>query len=294
VDRGQGWLAGRTAVVTGGAGGLGLALARRAHARGMRVVLADVEEEALARAVESLRATGAEARGEVVDVADDGQVAALAHRCFAGGGEVGLLVNNAGVGGGGLLWEASDREWRWVLGVNVLGVASGIRHFVPRMLEAERRGLPGHVVNVASAAGWLSPPLLGVYAASKAAVIATGEALFHELRSAGSRIGVTVACPAFFPTGIARSERNRPAHLADDGPRTPSQEQARAAVERAVAAGRQGADDVAARILDAVEEGRFHVFTHLGTMESVRARTEAALAGEDPPDPYRRPRPAQG
>ncbi len=273
-------------MITGGASGLGLEMARRAHELGMRIVLADVEEEPLARAVAGLRDAGAEAWGERVDVADDAQVEALAARALALTGDVGLLVNNAGVGGGGYVWETSEREWRWVLGVNLLGVVHGLRHFVPPMLEAERRGRPSHVVNTASVAGWLSPPTLGAYSVSKHAVVALTETLFHDLRMAGSRIGVSLLCPAFVPTGIARAERNRPPDLADHAPRTASQALARETVERAVAGGRITAAEVARLTLDAVREDRFYVFTHPQILPSVRARMEAALSGRDPADPY--------
>jgi NAD(P)-dependent dehydrogenase (short-subunit alcohol dehydrogenase family) len=279
-------LAGRTAVITGAASGLGLEMARRAHALGMRLVLADVEPAPLARIVDEVRAAGGFALGEAVDVAVDAQVARLADRAFGETGDVGLLVNNAGVGGGGYVWETGEKEWRWVLGVNVMGVVHGIRHFVPRMLEAEARGIPSHVVNTASIAGWLATPMFGVYNVSKHAVVALSETLFHDLRTAGSGIGVSLLCPAFVPTGIARSERNRPADLSEAAPETASQVRARAAVERAVAGGRIGAADVARMTFEAVADDRFYIFTHPQILPSVRARLEAALSGGPPADPY--------
>jgi NAD(P)-dependent dehydrogenase (short-subunit alcohol dehydrogenase family) len=279
-------LAGRTAVITGAGSGLGLEMARRAHALGMRLVLADVEPGPLARAVEEIRAAGGFALGEVTDVADDAQVARLADRAFAETGDVGLLVNNAGVGGGGYVWETGEKEWRWVLGVNVMGVVHGLRRFVPRMLEAEARGRTSHVVNTASIAGWLATPMLGVYSVSKHAVVALTETLFHDLRMAGSGIGVSLLSPAFVPTGISRSERNRPPDLSDAVPWTASQARAHAAVERAVAGGKVGAADVARMTFEAVLEDRFYVFTHPQILPSVRARHEAALSGGPPADPY--------
>jgi NAD(P)-dependent dehydrogenase (short-subunit alcohol dehydrogenase family) len=201
-------LAGRTAVITGAASGLGLEMARRAHALGMRLVLADVEPGPLARLVEEIRAAGGFALGEVTDVADDAQVARLADRAFAETGDVGLLVNNAGVGGGGYVWETGEKEWRWVLGVNVMGVVHGLRRFVPRMLEAEAGGRTSHIVNTASIAGWLATPMLGVYGVSKHAVVALTETLFHDLRMAGSGIGVSLLSPAS-PTR-RRGPRPRP------------------------------------------------------------------------------------
>jgi NAD(P)-dependent dehydrogenase (short-subunit alcohol dehydrogenase family) len=279
-------LSGKTAVITGAASGLGLEMARRAHALGMRLVLADVEPEPLSRIVNEVRGAGGVALGEVVDVAEDAQVARLAARAFAELGEVNLLVNNAGVGGGGYVWETSEEEWRWVLGVNLMGVVHGLRHFVPRMIEANARGVPGHVVNTASIAGWLATPMLGVYSVSKHAVVALTETLHHDLRLAGATLGVTLLCPAFVPTGIARSERNRPSHLAGAAPRTPSQARAQAALERAVAGGKIGASDVARMTFDAVAEDRFYVFTHPQILASVRARHEAVHAAAPPADPY--------
>jgi NAD(P)-dependent dehydrogenase (short-subunit alcohol dehydrogenase family) len=279
-------LAGRTAVVTGAGSGLGLEMARRAHLLGMRLVLADVEPAPLARIVDEVRAAGGFALGEVVDVADDAQVARLADRAFAETGDVGLLVNNAGVGGGGYVWETGEKEWRWVLGVNLMGVVHGLRHFVPRMLEAEARGIGSHVVNTASIAGWLATPMLGVYNVSKHAVVALTETLFHDLRLAGSRIGVTLLSPAFVPTGIGRSDRNRPADLAEAAPPTRSQVRAQAAVEKAVAGGKIGAAEVARMVFEAVADGRFYVFTHPQILPAVRARHDAALSGGPPADAY--------
>ncbi len=279
-------LAGRTAVITGAGSGLGLAMARRAHALGMRLVLADVEPHALARAVDEVVSKGGFALGEVVDVADDAQVARLADRAFTATGDVGLLVNNAGVGGGGYVWETTEKEWRWVLGVNLMGVVHGLRHFIPRMLAAEARGVPSHVVNTASIAGWLATPMFGVYNVSKHAVVALTETLFHDLRTAGSAIGVSLLCPAFVPTGIARSGRNRPVELAEASPPTPSQVRAQAAVEKAVAGGRISADEVAGMTFDAVAEERFFVFTHPQILPAVKARHEAVLSGGPPSDPY--------
>jgi len=279
-------LAGRTAVITGAGSGLGLEMARRAHLLGMRLVLADVEPAPLGRIVDEVRATGGFALGEVVDVAQDAQVARLAERAFGETGDVGLLVNNAGVGGGGYVWETGENEWRWVLGVNVMGVVHGLRHFVPRMREAEARGIGSHVVNTASIAGWLATPMFGVYNVSKHAVVALTETLFHDLRMAGSRIGVTLLSPAFVPTGIARSDRNRPADLAEAAPQTPSQVLAQAAVEKAVAGGKIGAAEVARMVFEAVADDRFYVFTHPQILPAVRARHEAALSGGPPADPY--------
>ena len=289
---------GKVAVITGGGSGFGAAFARQAQRLGMRIVLADVQADALEQQVEALRREGAEVIGVRCDVSSDAEVARLAEAAYGRFGAVNLLFNNAGVAGtGGYLWENSEADWRWTLGVNVMGVAHGIRRFVPRMIAAGLDEEGGHIVNSASIAGWLCAPLLGVYNASKAAVVSASETLYHDLKLAGSRIGVSVLCPAFVPTAIFASERNRPADLANADAPTASQRLARAAGEKAVAGGKFSADDVAAQTFEAIRARRFYVFTHQQIMPAVRARLDAALEGADPADPYAgrpgaRPRPA--
>jgi short-subunit dehydrogenase len=172
------------------------------------------------------------------------------------------------------------------MGVNLMGVVHGVRHFIPRMLAANARGEPGHVVNTASMAGWLCPPLMGVYNVSKHAVVALTETLFHDLRLAGSTIGVSLLCPAFVPTGIADSHRNRPQDLSDDSGTTSSQQMAHESMVKAVTHGKITAAQVAELTFDAVRGNRFYVFTHPKIMPGVEARVQAALAGTDPADPY--------
>ncbi len=288
---------GKVAVITGGGSGFGAAFARHAHSLGMRLVLADVQADALDCEVRALQGAGADVIGVRCDVSSDSDVARLAQTAHDHFGTVNLLFNNAGVAGtGGYLWENSEADWRWTLGVNLMGVANGIRHFVPRMIAAGLDAESGHIVNSASIAGWLCAPLLGVYNASKAAVVSVSETLYHDLRVAGSGIGVSVLCPAFVPTAIFASERNRPAELANAAAPTASQRLARAAGEKAVAGGRIGADEIAAQTFDAIRAARFCVFTHPQIMPQVRARLDAALAGAEPSDPYAgrpgaRPRP---
>jgi NAD(P)-dependent dehydrogenase (short-subunit alcohol dehydrogenase family) len=276
---------GRVAVITGAGGGFGQAFARRAAQLGMRLVLADVQRDALDAIVDELRESGVAVLAEVVDVAVEAQVARLADRAFAEYGAVNLLMNNAGVGCGGYLWENTGHDWQWVLGVNLMGVAHGVRHFVPRMLAAEARGEPGHIVNTASMAGWLSPPLMGVYNASKHAVVTLTETLYHDLRLAQSGLGVTLLCPAFVPTGIAQSHRNRPEALGDTA-RSQSKALAQASLEKAVAGGKQSAVDVARATFEAIQDRRFYLFTHPQILPGVQARIDAALGGADPADPF--------
>jgi NAD(P)-dependent dehydrogenase (short-subunit alcohol dehydrogenase family) len=279
-------LNGKVAVITGAGSGFGREFARLGAREGMKLVLADVQREALDAVVAELKGAGADVIGEIVDVADSGQVARLADRAFQAFGPVHLLMNNAGVGGGGYLWENTDKDWSWVLGVNLMGVVHGIQHFVPRMLEANRHGTPGHIVNTASMAGWLCAPLMGVYNVSKHAVVALTETLHHDLRLAGSTIGVTALCPAFVPTGIAESHRNRPKTLMNPTPQTTSQKMAQAASEKAVSSGRMTAEQVAQMTFDAVRNDRYYVFTHPQILPSVEARFVAAVHGDAPADPF--------
>jgi NAD(P)-dependent dehydrogenase (short-subunit alcohol dehydrogenase family) len=279
-------LADKVAVITGAASGFGRELARLAARYRMRLALADVQHDALESVIMELKRTGAVVISDVVDVAQSTQVQRFADHAFAAFGNVHLLFNNAGVGGGGYVWENTDRDWQWVLGVNLMGVVHGVQHFVPRMLEANRRGEPGHIVNTASIAGWLSAPLMGVYNVSKHAVVALSETLHHDLRLAQSTIGVSVLCPAFVPTGIAHSHRYRPAELSNVDVPTPSQRIAQTASEKAVSSGKLTAVEVAQQTFDAIRDNRFYVFTHPQILGSVRARFEAVLNGNSPADPY--------
>jgi len=279
-------LEGKVAAITGAASGFGRELARLAAKQQMRLALADVQRDALDIVVKELKRNGAVVISDVVDVAQPAQVQRFAEHAFGAYGNVNLLINNAGVGGGGYLWENTARDWQWVMGVNLMGVVHGVQQFVPHMLEANRRGEPGHVVNTASVAGWLAAPLMGVYNVSKHAVIALSETLYHDLRLAQSSIGVSVLCPAFVPTGIAQSFRYRPAELLNSEEVTASQRIAQSASEKAVAGGRISAQEVAQLTFDAVLDDRFYIFTHPQILPSVRARFDAVLSGAAPADPY--------
>ena len=166
-----------------------------------------------------------------------------------------------------------------------MGVVHGMRHFMPRMIEANARGEPGHIVNTASIAGLLCPPLMGVYNVSKHAVVALTETLYHDLAVAKSTLGVSVLCPAFVPTGIAQSHRNRPRDQAGAAP-TASQRKAQATIEKAVTSGKMTAEQVAQITFDAIRADRFYVFTHPKIMTSVEARFASIVAGGAPADPY--------
>jgi NAD(P)-dependent dehydrogenase (short-subunit alcohol dehydrogenase family) len=255
-------LNGRVAVVTGGASGIGLALGARFVAEGMKVVLADVEAEALEEATGKLRADGADVSSVVTDVTDAEAVQALADEVMARHGAVHVICNNAGVGGGGLSWEAPLSTWEWVIGVNLWGVIHGIRAFVPLLLQQEE----GHVVNTASVAGLVAAPFMGPYNASKHAVVGLSETLHHELSFIGANVKVSVLCPGWVNTRIADSERNRPAHLAAEAPAMAAEGGAQATTMRdmleAIIAQGMSADEVAGKVLDAIHDEQFWVLTH--------------------------------
>nr|WKF56044.1 Putative oxidoreductase SadH [Paraburkholderia busanensis] len=305
---------GKVAVITGAASGFGRAFADKGAAFGMKLVLADVNPDALAQTVDALRAAGAEAIGVPTDVARASQVEALAQAALDAFGKVHLLFNNAGVGSGGFLWESSANDWEWVFGVNVMGVAHGVRVFAPIMLA---QGEPAHIVNTASVAGLLSPPAMGIYNASKHAVVSLTETLYHDLLLAqagqvaqavqasqtsqasqaeqatppttaqhvSGPVGCSLLCPAFVPTGIANAERARPASLRNEGAPTRSQIAAGKQLQRAVQSGKLSAADVADITFEAIAARRFYVITHPGIMATVELRHEDIEHLRNPTDP---------
>jgi NAD(P)-dependent dehydrogenase (short-subunit alcohol dehydrogenase family) len=273
---------GKVAVITGAASGFGRAFAEKGAALGMKLVLADVDENALTQTVDALRASGADAIGVPTDVSDPMQVEALALAALDAFGKVHLLFNNAGVGAGGFLWESSANDWAWVFNVNVMGVAHGVRVFTPIMLRQDE---PAHIVNTASVAGLLSPPSMGVYNASKHAVVSLTETLYHDLKLVGGQVGCSLLCPAFVPTGIADAERARPDTLRNDAAPTRSQLAAGKQLHRAVQSGKRTAADVADMTFDAIKAGRFYVLTHPGILDTVRLRHEDIEQQRNPTDP---------
>ncbi|WP_206952221.1 SDR family oxidoreductase [Trinickia acidisoli] len=273
---------GKVAVITGAASGFGRAFAQKGAALGMKLVLADIDGDALGELVEALAEAGADVIGVPTDVSDGTAVEALAHRALDAHGKVHVLFNNAGVGTSGFLWEMSANDWSWVFGVNVMGVAHGVRVFTPIML---RQNEPAHIVNTASVAGLISPPAMGIYNASKHAVVALTEALYHDLRRAGATVGCSLLCPAFAPTGIAQAERARPARWRNDAPPSASQLLAGRELRKAVRSGRLSAADIAEATFDAVRADRFYVITHPAIMASVRVRHEDIEQMRPPTDP---------
>jgi NAD(P)-dependent dehydrogenase (short-subunit alcohol dehydrogenase family) len=275
----------KVAVITGGASGLGLAMARVFAAEGMKLVLADVEEESLRRVETDFRKAGLPVVGLKTDVSRAQDVERLAEKTLATFGGVHVLCNNAGVAPGGVVWENTLPDWEWVLGVNLWGVIHGVRAFLPIML---RQDTECHVVNTASVAGLLSVPGMGAYCVSKHAVVTLSECLYHDLAQKEAKIGVSVLCPAYVPTGISDSERNRPAHLRNAPRAKTSEEQEREEqMRKAVASGRVSAEDVAKRVLEAVKENRFYILTHPKIKGAIQMRMEDILAERAPTDTSR-------
>lgn len=270
-------LAGKVAVVTGSASGIGLAVARQLGADGMRVMLADVEEPALAAAAGALASEGIDVAATVTDVSDADSVQSLASATLDRFGTVHVICNNAGVAGGGASWQLPMSTWNWIMGVNFFGVVHGIRAFLPHLIAQGE----GHVVNTASVAGLVSGPWLGPYSASKHAVVAVSESLHHELATIGSPVGVSVLCPGFVRTRIADADRNRPARYSADVQEQPGQQEIMDAARAATAAGTDPAA-IATAVRDAIVAGRFWILTHADFGERIIARFSGAVAGRNP------------
>ncbi|MEP7303009.1 MAG: SDR family oxidoreductase [Caldimonas sp.] len=278
---------GRTAVITGAGSGFGLEASRIAARRGMNVVMADVQADALERAAAEIGSLGVEVMAQRLDVSKASEVEAMGRAVQARFGAPHVVFNNAGVGAGGLIWESTLADWEWVLGVNVMGVAHCVRVFTPMMLEAAARdpGYEGHIVNTASMAGLLNPPNMGVYNVSKHAVVSLSETLYQDLRLVTEQIGASVLCPFFVPTGITGSERNRPGDLPAQKP-TRSQLIGKAMIDRAVGSGKISAADVAGFVFEAIEAGRFYIYSHPKALASVQTRLEDIVQARNPTDPF--------
>ncbi|CAN5695006.1 SDR family NAD(P)-dependent oxidoreductase [soil metagenome] len=274
-------LAGKVAVVTGAASGIGRALVDRFAAEGMRVVLADIEAGPLEAATAEIGATGAEVLAVRTDVSDGDQVDALAAATLERFGSVDVVCNNAGVGAGGIMWELTTADWEWVLGVNLWGVIHGIRAFVPHLVAQGS----GNVVNTASMAGLTSPPVMGPYNASKHAVVTISETLHADLAVQGaSGVGVSVLCPGWVRTRINESGRNRPAALTGS-PATdalPVDLDAMSGVLGAVLATGLPPDDGAAHVVDAIRAERFYILTHPEWKPMIQHRVDQIVAEGSP------------
>ncbi|WP_426175269.1 SDR family oxidoreductase [Massilia sp. TWR1-2-2] len=279
----------KVAVITGGASGLGREFANQAAERGMKLVLADVQQDALDQARTELEARGADVLAMQCDVRKGEQVQALADATMERFGAVHLVFNNAGVGSGGLIWENSEADWEWVLGVNVWGVIHGVRIFTRLMLKCAARdpAFEGHIVNTASMAGLLNAPTMGVYNVSKHAVVSLSESLYHDLQLVEAPIGASVLCPYFVPTGISQSHRNRPRDVRMTAGPTASQVAAQAMTEKAVESGKVSAADVAQITFEAIGAGQFYIYSHPGALGNVAERMDEIVHQRNPSDPYK-------
>jgi NAD(P)-dependent dehydrogenase (short-subunit alcohol dehydrogenase family) len=255
--------AGKTAVVTGAAGGIGRALAEKCAALGMNVVLADIEGGALQETTKAIEASGARAIGVVTDVARADALSNLAEKTLDAFGGAHLLCNNAGVfAAGGAIWETPLADFEWQFGVNAMGIVHGLRAFVPIMLE---QGGDAHIVNTASMAAVTTSPMSSGYYSSKHAALSMSEALYHELTQQGSKIGVSVLCPELVDTRIGDAERNRPPTLKreDDGEEHPERELIQQALRQFTATG-VPPSVMADRVFEAIRENRFYILSPAG------------------------------
>jgi NAD(P)-dependent dehydrogenase (short-subunit alcohol dehydrogenase family) len=273
-------LKGKVAAVTGAASGLGRSMALAFAAEGMDVALADVDDRSLNSVENEIQNLGVRAIALKMDVSRGEQVEAFRDQALTRLGGVHVVCNNAGVSPLGAAWECSVADWQWTLGVNLWGVIHGIRAFTPHLIAQNE----GHIVNTASVSGLISPPGASAYNVTKHAVVTLSETLHHELREKNSRVGVSVLCPAYVPTGISNSERNRPKDL-------PASEKSaetlarQAMLKKAVASGKISADQVAQAVVAAIKEERFYILTHARIKGAIQARMEDILNDRSPRNP---------
>lgn len=276
---------GGVAVITGAASGLGKEFAKTSADLGMKLVLADIQTETLNATVEEFRAQGVEAVGIRVDVSREADVQALANKAIDTFGTVNLLFNNAGVTAGGFVWENTEKDWNWVMGVNLYGISNGLRVFTPLMVEAAGNdpSYEGHIVNTGSMAGLLAGPAMGLYSVSKHAAVALSEALYHDLSVVTEQVQCSVLCPSYVTTNIDQCGLSRPEDLANDTPPTKSQQAARAFTENSIKSAAMSADEVSRITFDAVSKGDFYIFPHPEALALVRQRFENLVAQQNPP-----------
>lgn len=269
----------KVAVVTGGASGIGRGMAERFGSEGMKVVLADVEEQALRQAEAEFREKGVDVLGVVTDVSKPEALENLAQQTLNAFGKVHIVCNNAGVAGAwGPTWENTLADWNWIMGVNLWGVIHGMRTFLPIMIE---QGEEGHIVNTASLAGLM--PGRGIYGVTKQAVVALSESLYNELKLAEQKIGVSVLCPAWVNTKIADAERNRPTNLANPGDagRDPQRDAASEMVRNFLRNGMDPAD-IADQVFNAIRDDKLYIITHPEMDRIFKERFDNIVARENP------------
>jgi len=271
--------AGKVAVMTGGASGIGRAMAERFGAEGMKIVLADIEEEALKQAEAEFREKGVDVLAVLTDVSKPEEIEKLAQQALNAFGGVHIVCNNAGVAGGfGSTWENTLADWKWIVGVNLWGVIHGMRTFLPIMLE---QGEEGHIVNTASIAGLM--PGRGIYGVTKQAVVALSESLYNELKLANSKVGVSVLCPGWVNTKIADAERNRPADLTNAAePEPNAQRDAATEMVRNFLKNGMHPSAIADEVFEAIRDDKLYIITHPEMDGIIRERFDKILARENP------------
>ena len=272
-------LAGKVAVVTGGASGIGHAMATRFASEGMKLVLVDVEASPLAEASRAFEADGVEVLARELDVSDAAKMDALAEATLERFGAVHVVCNNAGVGSGGPMWELTTEDWEFAMRPNLWGVIHGVRVLTKHLIAQDE----GHIVNTASMAGLVSVPGMGPYNVTKHGVVTLSETLHHELAALGSKVGVSVLCPGHVNTRIWDSERNRPDELAATSA-DPSSEEMRETREmfKSLVLSSMPAERVAARVHDAIRDGTFYIHTHENVRAAVEQRMQAIVDAKRP------------
>jgi NAD(P)-dependent dehydrogenase (short-subunit alcohol dehydrogenase family) len=273
---------GRVAVVTGAASGIGLGMTEAFASRGMKVMMADVEADALTREADRLTRMNLEVSPQLTDVSSYEAVEALADVAERRFGHVHVLCNNAGVSGGGggprPIWAQGQKDWDWVMGVNFWGVVNGLRAFTPRMIA---HGEEGHIVNTSSILG-LTTGAGSIYGVSKHAVARLTEGLYWDLKNAEAKIGVTLLCPGMIATNIITSARNRPDALKDGGEPSAQAREAVAAMDARFKSEGTAPREVGEKVVQAMLDEQFYLLTHASNMAGVQRRFDDIFALRDP------------
>ncbi len=277
-------LTGKVAVITGGASGIGLAVAQACADEGMKLVLADISQKDLDVVSAEFQQNGTDVLPVVIDVSKYEQVEALAQKTLDRFGKVHFLFNNAGVGGGSTVWDTTVKDWDWVMGVNVMGVVYGVKVFTPIMLAQDEEG---HIVNTASIAGLIAGPSMAAYRVSKHAVVALSESLYLELEQMDAKVSASVLCPAWVKTQIFSSERNRPVELQNEGGNgfesaDPLIKKQLGDAVRSVVEDGMAPEVIAAHVIEAIKENRFYILTHPHFTGAVAYRMKDILNGKNP------------
>jgi NAD(P)-dependent dehydrogenase (short-subunit alcohol dehydrogenase family) len=272
----------RVAVITGAASGIGRAIAERCVSEGMKVVLADIDKEALARAETELKAKGGTALVVRMDVSKRSEVELLARQALDAFGQVHLLFNNAGVAAGGAAWEATWNDWEWVMGVDLWGVIHGVKVFTPLMLA---QNTECHIVNTSSTAGLIAVGGSAPYAVTKHAVVALSESLYLTLQQRSSLVKVSVLCPGLVRTDIANAERHRPVELRNEPVTTTPEMRAGLAAFKAALEAAMPPAQVAGVVFDAIKKEQFYILPDPEWTEVIQLRTEKLLRMENPQSP---------